>query len=732
MVDEIIAKTNPKKTLKEHTDDLLCAFNNLKKFGEQLGINLEEENWEKLKKASLYHDFGKANSFFQNKIRKSKIIDEIPHNFLSVLFIKEEDEMLIRMVAFHHWRDFPDLNEERIDQIYSDVGNYTQKLNEYFNTNFELVPKGIFKKRIEKFRKYYSRRIDGKMDLEKESKFITLLGLLNRIDHSASAGVPIEIEPLDKYKKTKNFLLAKAADPWQLSELKNNFKDKNGIIVASTGMGKTEMALLWSNCQKTFYTLPVRTSVTAMYKRLSELFGDRKVGLLHSEALSSLLFSENKLSTDDTFYHYDMAKNLSYPIIVSTADQLFSATLKYLGFEKIYSTLSYSKVIIDEIQAYSPHTMAIILHGLKEISLLGGKFLIVTATLPPFIKNELQFDNDRFFITKKIPNLKKHKIELMREPLTEDALEKFITKLQEKGIKKILIVCNTVKKSQELYSFLKEFSPLLLHSRFARADRNFKENIVLKKDFEGILISTQIVEVSLDIDFDVLITEIAPLDVLVQRMGRVYRKFKTDGEYYPSDPNVYIFTEDVSGVGTVYEKEIVEKSKSSLDNGILSEKDKSQMIDKFYSEDNLKNTSYWTKFHNALDAIKYYSVNNKKDAQGIFRNISEIEVIPKDLLEHKVQNETILKELNLERKSLKEILEKIKIKDKREKIFVMELIKDFMVSLPSYRIKTALPSLSEYIDNNEMKEFLINVKVVDYKYDDALGLLWERNENYYF
>lgn len=125
-------------------------------------------------------------------------------------------------------------------------------------------------------------------------------------------------------------------------------------------------------------------------------------------------------------------------------------------------------------------------------------------------------------------------------------------------------MCNTVEKAQELYKILKEFSPLLLHSRFTRFDRNFKENIVLREDFKGILISTQVVEVSLDIDFDVLITEMAPLDVLVQRMGRIYRRFKGDGEFYPSKPNIYIFTKAPSGIGTVYEKEIIKKSEDFL------------------------------------------------------------------------------------------------------------------------------------------------------------------------
>lgn len=725
MVDEIIAKSYPPKTLKEHTYDVINEFNNLKKLGSKLGIILEEEDWSKLEKACFYHDFGKANSIFQNKIRKSSGEHEIPHNFLSVLFVEEEDEIILKIIAFHHWRDFPELRDEKVNQIYSDLQTYVFKLSEYFNKNFSLVKKGIFKKRMELFEKYYYRRINGVIDLEDESKFIILLGLLNRIDHSASAGVPVESEPIDKYERTKNFLFKKTAQPWQLAEMKEGFKDRNGIIIASTGMGKTEMALLWSDWQKTFYTLPVRTSVTAMYERLSKLLGRNYVGLLHSEALSSLLFNESVSGTGDIFYHYDMAKNLSYPLIVSTADQLFPATLKYLGFEKIYSTLSYSKIIIDEIQAYSPHTMAIIIHGLNEITHIGGKFLIVTATLPTFLLDCLGYN----FYIEKIPELKKHKVEIRNERLDEEALKKFIIKLQEKSIKKILIVCNTVEKAQKLYTFLKEFSPLLLHSRFIRSDRSSKEEIVLKEDFVGILISTQIIEVSLDIDFDILITEMAPIDVLIQRMGRVYRRFKMDGEFCPSEPNIYIFTEDPSGVGIVYEKEIVKNSASLLNNGILSEKEKFQMIKEFYCEKNLKNTRYWTNFNNVLQSIKYFSVRKKKEAHEIFRDIAQIEVIPKSLLNKEVQNEKILNGLGISKDTLRNIIEKVKIKEKKEKILIMELIKDFMVSVPFYCIKkTCLSSLSDHITNNAIKEFISDIKVIDYEYDDEQGLLYKKDE----
>jgi len=723
MVDEVIlAKSNPFKTLKEHLEEVLKNYELLKELSKKLGLNLSDCDWQILYKACFYHDLGKANSQFQQVIRKEKKLSGIPHNLLSVAFVEEEDEELLKLIAFHHWRDFS-FNEKDISKIYKDMQNYVEKLSKDFGKGFKLIKEGNFIKRLKKLKEFYSRRVNGIINIEKDSKFIILLGLLNRIDHTSSAGVKVETPSINKFEMTKNFLIRKTNQPWQMELFIDDYKNKNGVVVASTGMGKTEMALLWADIKKTFYTLPVRTSVDFMYKRLKELCGDNKVGLLHSNALGNLFTENVQAITDDLFYHYSMAKNLSYNLIVCTSDQLFSAVLKYLGFEKIYSTLSYSKVIIDEIQAYSPHTLAIILHGLKEIASLGGKWLIITATFPGFIENKIEYG----FKEERIPNLTKHKIKLIEEPLNEDNLKKMLCSLKNK-VKKILIVCNTVKKAQNLYISLKEFFPILLHSRFTRIDRNKKEEKILNKNFEGIVIATQVVEVSLDIDFDILITEMAPLDVLIQRMGRVYRRFKSNGNFYPSYPNVYIFTQEISGLGKIYEGEIVHKSKNFLKEGVICEKEKIKIVREFYTEENLKNTSYFTKFENALQSIKYYSVNKKNEAQEIFRDISQIEAIPLVLLESKIpkEREQTLKELGVSGVSFKEILEKIRIdskseKSRKDKILLMELIKDFLVPLPIH--KTLRPTfLCDHIENPSLKEFLDEIRVIDCDYDSEVGI----------
>lgn len=78
------------------------------------------------------------------------------------------------------------------------------------------------------------------------------------------------------------------------------------------------------------------------------------------------------------------------PITITTADQLFTATFKYPGYEKVYATLAYSKIVLDEPQSYSPDTLAIIIKGLQEISELGGKFCFMSATIHPFIRERLK------------------------------------------------------------------------------------------------------------------------------------------------------------------------------------------------------------------------------------------------------------------------------------------------------------------------------------------------------
>ena len=148
----------------------------------------------------------------------------------------------------------------------------------------------------------------------------------------------------------------------------------------------------------------------------------------------------------------------------------------------------------------------------------------MSATLPTFIKN-----------------LFKENLGILREiKMKRDELRKFtrhevnvvdgnilnnldmIRKDLYNG-KRVLVVCNTVLRSQEVFEYLSDDvkNSALLHSRFMLKDR---EKIERSLDNLDLLVGTQAIEVSLDIDYDVLYSEPAPIDALVQRFGRVNRK----------------------------------------------------------------------------------------------------------------------------------------------------------------------------------------------------------------
>ena len=477
-------------------------------------------------------------------------------------------------------------------------------------------------------------------------------------------------------------------------------------------MGKTEAALLWSKSSKSFFTLPIRISINAIYDRIKEKIGYEDVGLLHSTALDYL---EEKQEFENEETIYEQTKNLSKRVTTCTIDQIFPFVFKYKGYEKIYATLSYSKVIIDEVQAYSPEIVAVILKGLEMIHEIGGKFMIMTATLPRIYKEKLEEMGVQFEYQKFIKPTQRHKIELIDKKIEED-----IEEILEKGKKeKVLIIVNTVDKAIEMYQKLstKTINVKLLHSRFIQKDRNEKENQIKvfsdNRNENGIWITTQIVEASLDIDFDSLYTEISTLDSLFQRLGRCYRS----REYKGMQSNVHIYTKEPTGVGknSVYNLEIVKKGSKMLEdyNGkILEEEDKILLVDELYSKKCLEGTDFLEDFKESmkvLDSIIDYDIDKKK-AQKLLRNIENVTVIPKKIYE---ENITLFEQYEQEnnyknRHELKRKIKKLTTTISRKKA---EILREYISKIP-------------YLKEKE------EIVCIDLKYDKDNGLILERDKKY--
>ena len=717
------AKSAPIETIKEHTDKLLENLEILKKeYGEKITQSIEmpeERFWQLMKIVCKYHDAGKVFSGFQNAIRETigeKLIptkfnnQEIKHEQISPMFVpykqyemtKKERKIVYQAIYYHHERD---------NKIHINSGLLEKIIKEDIEPNIEKIEKELQIK-IPKLSTFYLGMVEGQARItegdELYNEYCLIKGLLHRLDHCSSAWIEVEDETKEEIADfVENFMKKQNFKENDLQQFAEKNQDKNVIIIGSTGIGKTEGALLWSKNDKTFFTLPLRISINAIYDRIKDTIGYKHVGLLHSTALDYL----DEKDEENEFNKIQQARNLYEKITTCTIDQIFPFVFKYRGYEKIYATLSYSKVVIDEIQAYSPEIVAVLLKGLQMINNLDGKFMVMTATLPRIYREKLQEMGIKFEYNEFIKDTKRHKFEIIDKSINED-----IKEIKEKSKnKKVLIIVNTINKAIELYKALKNDGVEkvnLLHSRFEQEDRSEKERNI--KDFSkqenesGIWITTQIVEASLDIDFDILYTEMSTLDSLFQRFGRCYRS----REYKGKEPNVKIYIKETSGVGYIYDKEIYQKSIDLLQEysgQILEEKTKIDLVDKLYSKEMLQDTDFYKKFKEAfrvLDNIIDYDTS-KKDAQKILRNIDNIDVIPKIIYDNNIN---LFEEYSIESDKKK----KYELKRRIDKLFI------------------SINSSNKWKLGNLITEcpYIKGKYIIDTKYDKEIGLLLENDEEY--
>ncbi|WP_245194255.1 CRISPR-associated helicase Cas3' [Anaerobutyricum hallii] len=537
-------------------------------------------------------------------------------------------------------------------------------------------------------------------------------GLLHKCDYAASGHYPIEFRndfllsgleyllmqwnnPADQEKQE-----IQSAEEFALSEQDKNENERatvdwnslqyfckekqnqNIIVVAQTGMGKTEAGLLWIGNHKGFFVLPIRTAINAIYNRLRKdmLVNsdkiDEQVGILHSEQLE--YYTKNIEGSDEDIYEYvKRGKQFSLPLNISTLDQLFDFIFQYPGYELKLATLSYSRIVIDEIQMYNAELLAYLIFGLEKIVKMGRKVAILTATLPPFVKELLEQhlnipkENQEVFIDdKKV----RHHIKVCDKKINAEDIVKLYLKNKEacksnphKG-NKILVVCNKIKTAQKIFDDVNELIKAkydkeeihIFHSRFIKEDReklekeiiefgqtgNKSEDVVEKG---GIWITTSVVEASLDIDFDYLVTELQDLCSLLQRMGRCNRKGLKS--VFESNCYIYLQTDSADLIGktkrtgrrgkekvygfidaTLYE---LSKKAISEHEGILTESQKQEMLQKYFTTENIQNSYFMNSFkktYKYVSEIRPYSYqkNEKK-----LREIVTETIIPSPVYEEK-------------------------------------------------------------------------------------------------
>ena len=572
------------------------------------------------------------NHKFQNKlklappivIKELKDREEVPHEWLSIAFISDEDKKLFKQynegnilfpalvqycVAFHHTRN----KAFSSDAIKAFVEHDLEKRKGLLGISHPLkwnynIEKDFADKILspEYFKHYFNL-------------LVFLKGVLHKCDYAASAAIEPEKRYTGDYRNDFDKWLRYEAKfdlrPFQQSAKEQS--DKSIVLVASTGIGKTEYAMNWINGSKAFYLLGIRIAVNEMFKRFTNVFDEQNVALLHGETLFFLAADDN--NDDDYSMTLARIRQYSYPLTIATADQLVTSVFKYNGFELAYFTASYSKIVVDEIQSFAPEAIAAIVVFLKEIHALGGRFLLMTATLPPFVRQEFKKLPDVIIPPPQYLEKRRHRIKLIDNRInSEEAIS--LIKGESKN-KKGLIICNTVVKAQEMYDALTDLHPQLIHARFIGRDRKQKELDIMNSARPCIWISTQIVEASLDIDFDILFTECASIESLFQRFGRCFRK----REYEAEEPNIYIFNSEAS---RIYDSLLFNKTWEILHDynmQLLNEETKQMIIEKVFSDVESK---YYERYKKMKELLELgYKTASKAAAQQEFRAITNSHIV---------------------------------------------------------------------------------------------------------
>lgn len=737
-------------------------------------IFLGNEEWDKkIRTAILFHHY---NEFYTNRdnINFRYVLDDYPdlYGYLNFL-IKNKDKIIKILECF--------LKEiENIDD--KTVKNVVKRLEK--NINFEKIEE--IKNFIEN--RYGTSTLLKLFDVHSKSEqdkdfynFFVFLGCLRRCDYAASSNVDVEQEKsidsiysnlLEKIKKS---IGENVKEIWQEKILKN-LDAEDLILVSPTGSGKTEFALLWAKNRgkKLIYTLPLRVALNDLYWRFGEgkqYFDEGNVGILHSTSFIEYLKEcreggevsiEEMLSSSELF---------STPVLLTTPDQVFLPSLKYYGFDKLLSVYPLSAVVIDEIQAYNPEMAAIIIKTLGMIKKVGGNILIITATYPPYFKEFLKefktIDikdqiNSKKLDEKEVKNyaINRHKIKLINSSifeyekkngnyelkLNQSSFDKIVGDIESNKSKNIMIIVNNVGKAIKLYKEIKtKFQNVyLLHSRLIEKEKNRRIEEVkqkLKKNEKLILVATQIVEASVDVDFDILITEISPIDSQIQRWGRIYRNREKEGDYKDIEPNIIIFTGIDKGTSTIYDKRVIEKTIDILkkkENEILNYEKERKLIEDVFDEKISNKTLkeiYENEIRKNLEWLEYFSAEKKREAQRIFRRIAGIQIIIPELME-KSNNEIekafyeVIKDKDNWNLSWEEIMKKVKqnlnneeLKDRVNKWMLLKILYMYSFNLPIFSFGENYQLNYQILERENLKGFFVVKKgVIDVTEFEEHGL----------
>ncbi len=384
------------------------------------------------------------------------------------------------------------------------------------------------------------------------------------------------------------------------------------MIEAPMGEGKTEAALFIqkmlverAGASGSFIAMPTMATANQIFERVRKFLvenGDKgtalNLHLLHGQAVLSRQYKlmrqgatldddpDSRVVAEEWFTY--KKRGLLAPYGVGTIDQVLLGVLPTKHFFVRLSGLAGKAVVFDEVHAYDTYTSDLLIETVRWLRAMGSSVILMSATLPESKRKELvdawagkstpleassypritvayadDIETRCFESSRGTDAMRSGGVEIEWADFDINAITKILVNRLSSG-GSAAVICNTVRRAQEAYRGLRErlgvsgVSVSLFHARYPFEERESRENECLKDfgkahaehDKGKVLVATQVIEQSLDLDFDLMISELAPVDLLLQRIGRLHRHMRSSRPSPVRTPRIIVLNpgSDENGV----------------------------------------------------------------------------------------------------------------------------------------------------------------------------------------
>jgi len=518
--------------------------------------------------AGFLHDLGKLNPFYQNLFstpcdKRSDVEKELGakyarmHSILSAwaaskllsnrILTEQNINAVLVAIAAHHsgLKKLEQFDTEEQQHLKESKEGMFKNLEEYFS-EIKVYPCASeldFDKCMKKFNRpiYFDRYTAEKENALED--YLTVSCIFSALLQSDKGSFnPWKTPKFDLVLSTEKLVrkgskLSDLRTAFQTSVFSgNDFKGRILILKAPTGIGKTkiflDLAVLLAkreNLERVFYFSPLLALTEDFENKLDSIIDKsaKKDVLVYNHLFSRTLAEkdEEKEATDYLTWNFE-AESFNKKMIVTTTQRLLITLYSNKAYDKI-KLLSFknSLLIVDEVQTIPKFLLPNLLSMLKKISeRLNSKILLVSATIPDQLKG-VQYININEKIAKEYLKKTRKEISFKNNFNVREILPKPDTNI----LVNILVMVNTRRKACELYKLISNGSTypnvVYISSGIRKSDRTRIINHI-KNEPGNIVVSTQVLEAGVDISFSKIYREVAPLDNIVQVLGRLNREME--------------------------------------------------------------------------------------------------------------------------------------------------------------------------------------------------------------